>query len=340
MPQPLPIQVSVVIPTCNRKPRLLSLLKNLDASVYPVHEVCIIDSGEEVLTDRDYSVFSRLHIRYFRSEKSVCLQRNAGIQHAVSDRILLCDDDIELPADYIAKLVAHSIANPQAGAVSGLWLQLENGNRTAQYPENSARALVWKYVFQLGIWGEINCSSKNFLVKKIKRFYQKKGNHISKAGWPVLTEFSGDYFETPLYSLGAALVKKEWLLNSPFDEVLDRHGIGDNYGVASGFPGFIHVLNNVFVNHHREPGNRLQKPLQYYRRVLALDYFITTKKSWPGVKKRWLLWSLMGNLLYFIFSGRRYMIRAGWRAARKAFWNKNPYVQAAKAGKKIMEPGL
>src|SRR5687768_17940800 len=63
------------------------------------------------------------------------------------------------------------------------------------------------------IWGEIKCS------KKFSRYYQQKGNHISKAGWPVLTNFTGEYFTTPVYSLGAALVKKQWLLHSPFDEV-------------------------------------------------------------------------------------------------------------------------
>jgi len=94
-----------------------------------------------------------------------------------------------------------------------------------------------------------------------------------------------------VYSLGASLVKKEWLLQSPFDEVLDRYGIGENYGVIAGFPtSSIHVLNNTFVCHHQEPANRLQKPLQYYRRVLALDYFIHSKKNLQWLKRRWLLW--------------------------------------------------
>ena len=86
--------------------------------------------------------------------------------------------------------------------------------------------------------------------------------------------FSGEYFITPLYSLGAALIPKSWLIKSPFDEFLDPHGIGEHYGVIAGFPSQkIHVLNNAFVYHHHEEANRLQKSLQYYRRVLALDYY-------------------------------------------------------------------
>jgi hypothetical protein len=141
--------------------------------------------------------------------------------------------------------------------------------------------------FRLGIWGPINCSANNLVIRKIKQYYQRKGNHITKAGWPVITDLSSDHFFVPVYSLGGSLVKKEWLLNSPFDEVLDRHGIGENYGVIAGLPGAgIHVLNNTCVYHQHETTNRLMQPLQYYRRVLTLDYFIQTKRTLKNIKRR------------------------------------------------------
>jgi glycosyltransferase involved in cell wall biosynthesis len=281
-----------------------------------------------------------LNIQYLRSERSVCIQRNVGIQQAVSDWVLLCDDDIEISADYLQKLALYITANPEAGAVSGLWLQKEGGKWKATYPENSAIQLLWKYVFKLGIWGEIDISSKNWIIKKIKLYYQKKGNHISKAGWPVVTDFSGDHFITPVYSLGASLVKKEWLLRSPFAEVLDPHGMGDNYGVAIDFPRGIHVLKHTVVYHHSDPINRLIKPIQYYRRVLALDYFIEAKKNLVGVKRIWLLWSLKGNLLSFILSGNRKMLRPSFKAIWKIATGQNPYLKAAKKRKRIIEPQL
>jgi hypothetical protein len=201
--------------------------------------------------------------------------------------------------------------------------------------------LFWKYFFQLSIWGEIKPAANNGLIKKIKTYYQKKGNHISRAGWPVLTDFSGDYFTTPVYSLGASLVKKEWLIHSPFDEVLDRFGIGDNYGVIIDFPvPAIHVLNHAVVYHHQEPMNRLQRSLQYYRRALALDYFIRTKKNLAGVKRSWLLWSLTGNLLRFIFSGNWRMLKPGFKSIWKIASGQNPYFTAAKKKEKVIEPIL
>src|SRR5215204_1566464 len=308
------MQISVVIPTCNRKHRLISLLRNLNDSTYRIEEVIVVDSGDERLSPADYSGLAKLQIHYIESEKSVCIQRNIGIRRASCPWVLLCDDDIEIPPHYLQKLVSHINTYSNTVAVSGVWLQPENQTWKATFPEKSAFRLFWKFIFQLSIWGEINCKTNNIILKKIKQYYQSKGNHISRAGWPVITNFSGNYFTTPLYSLGASLIKKQWLSRFPFDEVLDRHGIGDNYGVAINFPpNSIHVLNNVFVFHHRENLDRLQKQLQYFRRSLALEYFIRTNKNLHRVKKIYLLWSLKGNLLAFILSGDRKMISAGWK---------------------------
>ncbi len=333
------MDISVVIPTCNRRQRLLALLENLDRLSCPLLEVIVVDSGEDRLTPADYTVFNNLHLHYLASEKSVCIQRNTGIQKAAGSWILLCDDDIEMPPDYLQKLLAHTDQHPEAGAVAGLFLQQEQEGWTAQYPVRSAKELLWKFIFRLSIWGTIECSNDNWLVRKAKNHYRQKGNHISAAGWPVITDFSGAYFVTPVYSLGASLVRKDWLLQSPFDETLDRHGMGDNYGVAASFPGQrIHILNDAFVYHHREPVNRLQRPLQYYRRVLALDYFIRTKQKLRTVKKAWLVWSLTGNLLNYIFAGDRSMIRTAFKTVWKIAFGSNPYYRAAKAKQKLVEP--
>ncbi len=142
--------------------------------------------------------------------------------------------------------------------------------------------------------------------------------------------FSGDFFITPVYGLGASLIRKSWLKFSPYDEVLDRHGIGDNYGVAIGFPKIgIHVLNNAFVYHHHEQANRLQKSLQNYRRALALDYFIKTKKSIPHVKKQWLLWSLFGTVLISFLKRDKTTANPAFKAFFHILSGRNPYYKNA-----------
>ena len=334
------MHISVVVPTCNRRDRLLLLLKNLNDSIYPCLEVVVVDSGEETLVPAHYSGFTNLSVRYLMSEKSVCIQRNIGIKQAKGDWVFLCDDDIEVPVDYLNKISAHIKMHPEAGAVSGVVFQKENGEWKSSYPVQSALQLCWKFIFQQSIWGEIHCKQSNFFVRRIKTFYQRKGNHISKAGWPVITDFSGEYFECPVYGLGASVVKREWLLQSLYAEVLDRHGIGDNYGVAINFPGNIHVLSGAWVYHHQETVNRLQRPLQYFRRALALHYFVKTNQKLRFVKKTWLLWSLTGNLLEFIFVRDRMMIRPAFKAILAIAFGRNPYYRAAKENRKVAEPVL
>ena len=329
-------EISVVIPTCNRKGRLLSLLDNLNESAYATSEVIVVDSSDDNMEPGTFDPFKNLNILYIRSEKSVCLQRNLGIQQAISPWIFLCDDDIEVPKDYLKKLISHIKAYPKVGALSGIVLERFQNEWQSGYPISSAFELVWKFIFQLGLWGEITSPSNNILIKRIKTYYLKKGNHISKAGWPVITDFSGDYFISPVYGLGASLIRKSWLIHSPYDEVLDKHGIGDNYGVALGFPSIgIHILNNAFVYHHQEPENRLQKPLQYLRRTIALDYFTSTKKHLSHVKKSWLVWSLWGNVLAFLRSKDLVMAKAALKSVWLVSAKKNIYLKQLAVRKEI-----
>ncbi len=333
--------VTVVIPTCNRKDRLLSLLGNLDRSTFRVSTVIIVDSGEDRLLPADFALFSHLPIHYLLSEKAVCIQRNIGIRKAETPWVCLCDDDIEVPPDYLQQLVDYTTARQETGAISGIFLQKEGDEWQRSYPVKSSGLLIWKFVFRLGFWGEIQCGDNNLITKRIRKYYRSKGNHIARSGLPVLADFSGESFISPVYTLGAALVKREWLLRSPFDEVLDRYGIGDNFGVCLGFPGNgIHILNKAFVYHHKTPENRIQRPLQYFRRALALDYFMQTIPALENCKRSWLLWSLTGNLLGFLMAGDWMMIKPAFKSVLLIASGRNPYYSAAKKQQRNVEPLL
>jgi glycosyltransferase involved in cell wall biosynthesis len=329
--------ISVVIPTCNRKASLLSLLANLDCILYRPFEIIIVDGGNDALLESELNAFKNTTIHYIRSEASVCIQRNIGIRKAKGTWIFLCDDDLEVPNDYLSKIMDHVMAFPEAGAVSGLVLQKDSGRWMDQYPVTSTITLWWRYIFQLSVWGEIMCD--NTLATPLISYYKKKGNHLSKAGWPVLTDFSGSFFRTPVYGLGASLVRREWLLNSPYDEVLDPNGIGDNYGVALGFPAEIYIVKNAHVFHHKVMRNRLIEPLQYYRRILALDYF-TQMKNKNLVSRLWLIWSLTGNSLVFLahFEGR--MLWATLKLMTQLILGRNPYVVGKLSGARSLQPGI
>lgn len=317
--------ITVVIPTCNRKERLLSLLANLAASAYPIAAVVIVDSGEDRLTVEDCLGFPSLKIDYVLSRKSVCVQRNIGIRRADTEWIFLCDDDVEVPENYLYQLVQYASMRAGTGAVSGLFLQREGEVWQGSYPVRSFSLLLWKFVFGLGCWGEIEYKGRNALARRIRDYYLTRGNHIARSGWPVLIDFSGDVFITPIYTLGAALVRRDWLLQSSFDERLDRYGIGDNYGVCLGFPGEgVHILTAACVYHHKTPVNRLQRPVAYFRRALALDLFIGTIKALRHCRRSRLLWSLTGNLLGFLMAGDLIMIKPAFKSLWVIALGRNP----------------
>jgi len=336
------IQITAVIPTCNRRESLLRLLNSLNQSNYPLDNLIIVDSGEERLDELEYKNFTKLNVRYITTaDRSVCIQRNVGIREATSSWIFLCDDDLEIPEEYVSKLAGHIQSHPEAGAVSGIVLQKKGTDWVGQYEITSAFDLYIRFIFQLSIWGDIKIASNNFLNRYILNYYKKKGNHISKAGWPVITDFSGDFVKTPVYGLGASLVKREWLINSPYDEVLDSFGIGDNYGVAIGFPPErIHLLNSAFVYHHRDAVNRIQQTKQYLRRALALDYFMKRRKELQNVKRIWFLWSLMGNMAIFLFSRNMLMTRVATKVFFNVLFGNNPYLKGKNSGVKIVSPQL
>jgi glycosyltransferase involved in cell wall biosynthesis len=320
------MEVSVVIPTCNRRERLMSLLADLGRSTHPILELWIVDSSDRKLEPSDYADFTSFPIRYVAcAQKAVCVQRNMGIERARGSWVFLCDDDMGVPADYLEKLAGHVGAHPEAGAVSGVWLERGKTGWQRSFPVTSSLGLLWRYVFQLGIWGEIQVpgSFGHWIAER----YRRRGNHISRAGFPVIVDFSGEYFRTPVYSLGAALVRKDWLLASPYDERLDPHGHGDNYGVALGFPREgIHVVTGVAVRHHKSQDNRLADSEAYARRLLALHYLIKSRPELAAaqVTEPFLVWSLIGQLVFHTATVNPRFTRASLRVLSAILRGTNP----------------
>ena len=133
-----------------------------------------------------------LNIDYLESPPSVCAQRNLGVRRARSSWVFICDDDVEAPPQYLALLAAHLAAHPECGAVSGLFLEKGASGWIGQHPEESSLVVIWKFLFQLGLWGEIRCSDP--ISRIIKQRYHQKGNHIARSGWPVITDMNPPFF--------------------------------------------------------------------------------------------------------------------------------------------------
>lgn len=339
------MKVSVIIPTRNRLDSLCRLLISLAGQSYPLHEVIVIDASDSPVDPVMLrSQWPALNIRYLTSQPSVCAQRNLGIQQASGSHIFLCDDDMEVPREYVGRLAQYLSEHPEVGAVSGVVIDPSDFWRDGSFLSPIGTiALLWRFLFQLSVFADLGKNRTGFWHPTrllVRRFYRWRNNTWSLAGWPLLTEVQGEIVRTAIYGLGAAIVRRDWLIASPYDEILDSHGIGDNYGVCLGFPQLlpIHVLSQAKVIHHHSQTNRLERNLTYYRRVLALHYFMTKDYRFSPMNRLMLLWSLIGNLLFHLLrrdsAAAKTSVKLLWRLAKR----QNPYLTAFKSHRTPCEP--
>lgn len=334
------MKLSVVVPTRNRPDSLHRLLGTLARQDLPPDEVIVVDSsdageGPGELAGRHPS----LTIRHLTSEPSVCVQRNIGVREARGRYVFLCDDDMEVPADYVSRLVAHLDAHPDVAAVSGIVVDRSPaGDDRTEFPVSSLGDLSFRFLFQLPIWGGIDGIRTGIPGKLpyafLRRYYARRGNGLSAAGWPVITSFGAPSFRTRVWSLGASIIRRDVLGQSPYDEVLDKYGIGDNYDLSLKLPGArpIVVLTEARVYHHKAAENRLASSLASYRRTLALHYFLVKHPSFSRWNRLLFQWSLVGKALQAWRARDPDRTLAARRILRLVVTGRNPYVIAHRTG--------
>jgi glycosyltransferase involved in cell wall biosynthesis len=333
------VSITAVIPTRNRPASLGRLLRALSRQQRLPDEVIVCDASDSPTdTDAFAAAYPGLDITYLRAAPSVCAQRNEGVRRARTTHVLLCDDDIEPPPNYLQRLLAIVERDPGVGAVTGVWHEPDaDGRFSSAFPVPGFRALLINFIAQRTVWGDVESATGNAFTNLplalLKRWYRRRGNTWSLGGWPLVTQVQGPVMQASVYTLGAALVRRDWLLASPYEERLSPHGIGDNYGVALGFPGDcpITVLTDLAVRHHREQQNRLDRASAYYERVLALHYFMHRSSRFSVLNEAFLVWSLLVNAAGFAARGRADSFRASVRALRAIAMKRNPLLAHAKA---------
>jgi len=99
-------QVSVIIPTYNRKYALGELLESLARQSVQEFEVIVInDDGEPV--DQLKENFSELELKFINLKVNQCHvhARNEGISHAKGEFIMLCDDDDLVTPNHLERML-------------------------------------------------------------------------------------------------------------------------------------------------------------------------------------------------------------------------------------------
>lgn len=320
-------KISMVIPTRNRKESLFRLLASVELQKVLPFEILIVDSSDDPLQQEEIQAnYPRLTIALFFSKPSVCQQRNLGINNARGEYIFLCDDDNELDEKYVELVYQTLIGNTQIQIASGIAFTKDDKEQWVEnYPTGSNFSLAWRKFFQLGVWEDVNARPQ--LKTSVKAYYQKRGNDITKAGWPINTQWDSEVMICTVYGMGASIAKKSYWQSHPYDEALEAHGLGDNYGVVMNDIGSIGVVKAVRHLHHQSPLNRQKRNTSYQQRVYALHYFLKTGKRFGPVNRRYLLGSLVGNFLSALLGGDFSIAGTNLKLITQLSLGRNPYLK-------------
>jgi len=120
---PPPAPVTVVIPTFNRAVDLERGLGHLARQAVGMPRVIVVDNSS---TDRTPEMIRALmpawagRLSYIRREPNgPASARNTGLAATTTPYVLFLDSDIDLPADWVERALAHLVHDPGLGAVGG-----------------------------------------------------------------------------------------------------------------------------------------------------------------------------------------------------------------------------
>lgn len=149
--------ISVIIPTYAREEPLRDTLSDVVQQDYPNFEVLVVDqTGKHQPETQAYleELAAANKIKWFRVDwASLPGARNYGVRRSVGEIILFIDDDVKLPAGFLAAHARNYVENTDVGAVAGRVLdrmklaESEQG-LTIEYlpPEAMDPGIGWYYL--------------------------------------------------------------------------------------------------------------------------------------------------------------------------------------------------
>jgi GT2 family glycosyltransferase len=123
--------VSIVIPTYNRKKKLMRLIESILQSDYPNEklEIIVVDDASP---DKTYEEVKNAYpmIRYIRHEKEELVAKsiNDGIIASSNEFILICDDDNVIDKSSVRILIETLLADDRIGVVGPVTYYLDQPN--------------------------------------------------------------------------------------------------------------------------------------------------------------------------------------------------------------------
>jgi glycosyltransferase involved in cell wall biosynthesis len=166
------MRVSVVVPTRNRPLQAAACVRSILAADGFI-DLIVVDQSDDRLTEEALASVGDHRLRYIRTEtRGVTNGRNLGIAISESEIIAFTDDDCLVQTDWVRRIAAVFVSDPNVAVVCG----------RVQVPEE-IRHLGWAEAFQprvrewqgryppLGDWGiTANLSLRRSVVSQVGAF--------------------------------------------------------------------------------------------------------------------------------------------------------------------------
>ncbi len=266
------LNVSVVVPTFNRKDLLKNTLESLTNQSYPKerYEIIIVDSSTirgvgEIISEAKKSHTNIKHIKI--ENKSPATSRNLGIKNATGRIVAFIDDDC-IANEHWLKKILESFESHDAQGIEG---------KTETIPDR-----VGPFTSQVvnengGGYMTCNIAYKKEILDKVGGFdnrYPFPHNEDADLAWRVI-RYGKIYFEPgalvvhpPRPISVIELIRRVRYLESEFRL---HHKFPERYMFRSPFITFSHFMFFTFFNELEEKKSFLKKePLIYLKYVLVL----------------------------------------------------------------------
>jgi GT2 family glycosyltransferase len=144
----MPVSISCIIPTFNRRQVLVRTIEMLLDQNSPAHDIVVVDQS----TDIPPEVGAKLkawheggQIKWVRQEEpNASMARNRGALESAGEVVVFLDDDIEVERDFVASYQA-AFADPEVRATSGLVLEGERETVGTRDPRADDADYGWMF---------------------------------------------------------------------------------------------------------------------------------------------------------------------------------------------------
>lgn len=180
--------VSVIIPTFNRKQRLLQCMESLRKQDYPRHkyEIIIVDDGSQEAVS-GYLSLRKKNSSIIRQpfNKGAAAARNMGLKQAKGRIVAFLDDDCQPLPNWLTTIIRTFDQYPDACAVGGSVLNAAAG------------PIAWaSYIIEFSCWFPCGKSREVSNIPACNIAYRKK--HLAGVFFPE--DYKGAGFEDSLFN--------------------------------------------------------------------------------------------------------------------------------------------